>query len=413
MPAATPSLVIDNPTAPAPATVGPVATSGPRLPLSLPRWLVDGAVMAVAGLLYTGFVGFNVHHHGWQLHTVAAAAGAPTVLALWRRHRHPLPVLAVTCAAALLAPPPAVVPVLVALYTAAQRLPVRQALLAWAPATACMIAGLTVAQGVQLQPLLPAATSTGMATALGLYVGVRRNYLIRLHERGLFARALAAFLPPEVAELVRTSPAALSLQGEVEATILFSDIRGFSTLAERTPPRQVAQVVGRHLAAMAEVVRSHGGLLDKFTGDAVMAVFGAPRPIPDHASRAVACAIAMQRRQAQLNAAAESAGLPCTDIGIGINTGSVIAGLVGGAGRLDYTVLGDAVNVAQRLQSLAKAGEILASAATVALGARPTAEPAGTRLLRGRQQPVTVYRLAWAEPTTQATRDRPKKHKAL
>jgi class 3 adenylate cyclase len=237
--------------------------------------------------------------------------------------------------------------------------------------------------------------SAGTALALGLYVGIRRKYLARLHERALFARALASFLPPEVAELIEASPSALSLQGELEVTVLFSDIRGFSTFAEQVPPRQAAEVVGRHLAAMAEVVRAHGGMLDKFAGDAVMAVFGAPKPVADHAGRAVRCALAMQRRQAELNAEARALGLPASDIGIGLNSGTVIAGLIGGAGRVDYTVIGDAVNVAQRLQSEAKAGEILASAATMARCAWPEAQPAGTRLLKGRQQPVEVYRLQW------------------
>src|SRR4029453_4674676 len=158
---------------------------------------------------------------------------------------------------------------------------------------------------------------------------------------------------------------ALSLREELEATILFSDIRGFSSLAERLPPRQGAEGVGGHLAAMVEVVTAHGGVLDKFAGDAVMAVFGAPRPAQDHAQRALACAAAMQPRQLAPNADAEHASLPTFQIGIGVNTGTVIAGTLGGPGRLDYTVLGDAVNIAQRLQSEAAGSEILASAATV------------------------------------------------
>jgi class 3 adenylate cyclase len=224
----------------------------------------------------------------------------------------------------------------------------------------------------------------------------------RVKKRALFARALASFLPPEVAELVETSPAALSLREELEATILFSDIRGFSTLAERLPPRQVAEVVGRHLTAMVEVVTAHGGVLDKFAGDAVMAVFGAPRPTEDHAQRALWCAVAMQRRQAALNDEAANAGLPAFQIGIGINTGTVIAGTLGGAGRLDYTVLGDAVNVAQRLQSEAVGGEILASAVTVRQSGTDLAEPVGRKHLKGRQHLVDVYRIRWAAtPTTQ------------
>jgi class 3 adenylate cyclase len=225
----------------------------------------------------------------------------------------------------------------------------------------------------------------------------------RMKERALFARALASFLPPEVAELVEAAPSALSLREELEATILFSDIRGFSSLAERLPPRQVAEVVGRHLTAMVEVVTAHGGVLDKFAGDAVMAVFGAPRPTEEHAQRALSCAVAMQHRQAALNhQAGAGAGLPAFQIGIGVNTGTVIAGTLGGPGRLDYTVLGDAVNVAQRLQSEAVGGEILASAVTVRQAGTHRAEPVGLKHLKGRQELVEVYRIRWVDtPTAQ------------
>jgi class 3 adenylate cyclase len=224
----------------------------------------------------------------------------------------------------------------------------------------------------------------------------------RMKERALFARALASFLPPEVAELVEASPSALSLREELEATIVFSDIRGFSSLAERLPPREVAEVVGRHLAAMVEVVTAHGGVLDKFAGDAVMAVFGAPRPAADHARRALECAAAMQRRQLALNDAAGHAALPAFQIGIGINTGTVIAGTLGGPGRLDYTVLGDAVNVAQRLQSEAAGGEILAAAVTVLQAGTDRAEPVGRKQLKGRQELVEAYRIRWLDvPTAQ------------
>jgi adenylate cyclase len=243
------------------------------------------------------------------------------------------------------------------------------------------------------EPLTPAGEKliADLATQTGL--GLRFQ---RMKERALFARALASFLPPEVAELVETSPSALSLREELEATILFSDIRGFSSLAERLPPREVAEVVGRHLEAMVEVVTSHGGVLDKFAGDAVMAVFGAPRPATDHAHRALGCAAAMQRRQVALNDAAEPTGLPTFQIGIGVNTGTVVAGTLGGPGRLDYTVLGDAVNIAQRLQSEAVGGEILASAVTVRQSGTDQAEPAGLKHLKGRQELVEVYRIRWA-----------------
>jgi adenylate cyclase len=218
-----------------------------------------------------------------------------------------------------------------------------------------------------------------------------------MKERALFARALASFLPPEVADLVEAAPSALALREEVEATVLFSDIRGFSSLAERLPPREVAEVVERHLAAMVEVVTSNGGVLDKFAGDALMAVFGAPRPAADHARRALACAAAMQRRQVMLNVEAKRKGLPSFEIGIGVNTGMVIAGTLGGPGRLDYTVLGDAVNIAQRLQATAAGGEVIATALTVRQSGADRAEPIGLKQLKGRQELVDTYRIGWEE----------------
>jgi class 3 adenylate cyclase len=248
------------------------------------------------------------------------------------------------------------------------------------------------------EPLTPAGEKLIADLAARTGLGLRFE---RMKERALFARTLASFLPPEVAELVEASPSALSLREELEATIVFSDIRGFSSLAERLPSREVAEVVGRHLTAMVEVVTSQGGVLDKFAGDAVMAVFGAPRPTDDHARRALRCAAAMQRRQAGLNDDAESAGLPAFQIGIGVNTGTVTAGTLGGVGRLDYTVLGDAVNVAQRLQSEAMGGEILASAVTVRQSGTDRAEAVGLKQLKGRQELVEAYRIRWADTSTE------------
>ena len=248
------------------------------------------------------------------------------------------------------------------------------------------------------EPLTPASEKLIADLAAQTGLGLRFQ---RMKERALFARALASFLPPEVAELVEASPSALSLREEVEATILFSDIRGFSSLAERLPPREVVDVVERHLEAMVEVVTSNGGVLDKFAGDAVMAVFGAPRPTADHARRALLCAAAMQRRQMTLNEEAVQEGLPAFQIGIGVNTGMVIAGTLGGPGRLDYTVLGDAVNIAQRLQATALGGEILATVVTVRQSGTDQAEPVGLKQLKGHQELVDTYRIRWAQSSAQ------------
>lgn len=219
--------------------------------------------------------------------------------------------------------------------------------------------------------------------------------LKRLHaavvDREASARTLRSFVPASVAERLKTVPSAESLQEEVEATVLFSDIRGYSTLAEQLEAREVAEILTRHLAGMSEVIQAHGGTVAEFVGDAVMAVFGAPDPLPDHAERALRCALAMQTRQGELNAEAE--GVAPLHMGIGVNTGTVMAGTMGGGGRLQYTVIGDAVNVAARLQGEAEAGEILATAATVGAAPGVTSTRAGSRMVKGRKEPVQVHRI--------------------
>jgi class 3 adenylate cyclase len=222
----------------------------------------------------------------------------------------------------------------------------------------------------------------------------------RLHsavvDREASARTLRSFVPAQLAAKL-ASGEEVNAQEEVEVTVLFSDIRGFTTLAEQLSAREVAGILARHLSAMAEVVLEYGGTLDKFAGDAVMAVFGAPDPITDHAERALRCALAMQARQRELNSEAGAGGLPPLGIGIGVNTGTVIAGTVGGAGRLHYTVLGDAVNLAQRLQAEAGANEILASGATVEASPGIPAEPIGPKQVKGRKEPVETFRIPNSE----------------
>jgi adenylate cyclase len=219
--------------------------------------------------------------------------------------------------------------------------------------------------------------------------------LKRMHavvvERSSTAEALRSYVPQQVADMLAGGVVA---QQEVEVTVLFSDIRGFSTIAERLGAREIADVVGRHLSAMVDVISDHGGTIDKFQGDAVMVVFGAPDPLPDHAAIAVRCAIAMQARQGELNA--EGWGVDSVEslgVGIGLNTGTVIAGAIGGGGRLEYTVIGDAVNVAQRLQSEAEAGQIVVAASTAAAAPGIPYEPMGSRTVKGREEPVEVFRV--------------------
>jgi adenylate cyclase len=220
----------------------------------------------------------------------------------------------------------------------------------------------------------------------------------RLHaavvEQAVSRKTLASFVPQQLADRLATQPDAPIEPQEVEVTVLFSDIRGSSAIAERLEARDVASVVGRHLSAMAEVIVAHGGMIDKFQGDGVMAVFGAPEPQADHAERALRCAISMQTRQLELNEEGWGVeSLPTLGVGIGVNTGRVIAGTVGGGGRLEYTVVGDAVNVASRLQSEAEAGQIVASASTVAEAPAIGCDSIGPRIVKGREEPVEAYRI--------------------
>jgi adenylate cyclase len=211
------------------------------------------------------------------------------------------------------------------------------------------------------------------------------------------ARALRSFVPSSVAQRLAASGLD-DMQEELEATMLFSDIRGFSTIAERLPAREVASILARHLSAMAEIVQLHGGMVDKFAGDGVMAVFGAPDPMPDHPERAIRCALGMQDRQRALNDELQGEELPPLGMGIGLSTGVVIAGTVGGGGRLEYTVVGDAVNLAARLQEEAAPGEVLATAATARVAGEFPVEQLGPRQVKGRTEPVETYRIMQLAP---------------
>jgi len=242
-----------------------------------------------------------------------------------------------------------------------------------------------------------------LATEVGRGAASAVDQIKQLHsavvERQAQAQTLRSFVPSQMVERL-TPEDAMQLQEEVEATILFSDIRGFSTLAEQLPPKEVANLLAKHLAAMAEVVLGSGGTIDKFAGDAVMAVFGVPDQLEDHPERALRCALAMQARQAELNWEAWAGGGQdrALGMGIGVNTGTVIAGTVGGGGRLEYTVVGDAVNIAQRLQSEAEAGQVLATAATVMAAPDVPVESIGPREIKGRKETVEVYRVLAPEP---------------
>jgi class 3 adenylate cyclase len=174
-----------------------------------------------------------------------------------------------------------------------------------------------------------------------------------------------------------------------------SDVRGYSAIAEAAEPSRLASQLNTHRGEMNHAVLDTGGTVMQFIGDAVMAVFGAPVPQDDHADRALAAAASMHDRQRVVDAGWEEDGLPAFGLGIGLSTGPVAAALLGSEERLEYTVVGDTVNLAQRLQDLARpAGTTVLSDAThAALSGSVSAEPMEPVLVKGRRAPVCAYRI--------------------
>ena len=220
---------------------------------------------------------------------------------------------------------------------------------------------------------------------------------LRLYEqKHLLRDTIARYVSPEMCEEILKNPALLQLGGRrQEVTVLFADIKGFTAMTEGMDPEAVVEVLNTYFTEMVELVFEHQGTLDKYVGDALMAVFGVPVPLAHAANRAVECALAMQFRLAQMRAQKRT---PIRGIRMGINTGEVIVGNIGSVKRMDFTVIGDAVNVAARLQELAKEleADTLVSEATfgqVEGQFRMLFSPLEPVVLRGRQEPTPIYRL--------------------
>lgn len=222
---------------------------------------------------------------------------------------------------------------------------------------------------------------------------------VRLHDR-MIAEAkhranLGRFLSPAVVEQVLQHGTQLGLGGQKRfATTMFCDIRGFTSLAERLAPTELVGALNEHFTAMTEIIFRHQGTLDKFIGDEIMAVFGSPITRDDDTARAVQAGLEMLQRNAELNEQRGHRGLPPLQIGIGMATGEVIAGYVGSPDRMEFTVVGDHVNVASRLCSKAQAGQLLALETTYAdVQNFVVAESVGLLELKGKESRVEAYHI--------------------
>lgn len=203
------------------------------------------------------------------------------------------------------------------------------------------------------------------------------------------------FFTPHLAARIASSPDAIKLGGDKRrVAVMFTDIRGFTALSETMNPDAMARLLTEYFTEMVECVFRHGGTLDKFIGDSVMAQWGAPIGEPDDCDRAMQAALDMMVELDRLNARWHGAGRPTLQIGIGLNVGDVFAGNIGSDRRLEYTVIGDSVNVSSRLCGAARAGEILMSEDFVrALGAPPPTESLPPMELKGKSQPLPVSRV--------------------
>ncbi len=225
---------------------------------------------------------------------------------------------------------------------------------------------------------------------------------VRAHKRLAreeVARAnYSRFMPEYVVKQLLENPDSFRLGGvNQKITVLFADIRGFTSFSETENPERVVGLLNRYFTAMTEIIFEHGGTLDKYIGDGLMAIFGAPTATPVDAVNAVKAAVAMQKRMITLNEELRQAGYSPVQVGIGLHTGVATIGYVGSEQRSEYTAIGDTVNLAARLEQNASGGQILVSEATVSAAGNifpvTVLEPLA---VKNRLQPVALFELRWA-----------------
>jgi len=221
-----------------------------------------------------------------------------------------------------------------------------------------------------------------------LYENIREEE----RKRGIYQR----FLSPQIVDEIMNKAKTISLGGRRQnVTVLFSDIRGFTEITEAKPPEYIVDLLNEYFAEMIDVIFKYGGTLDKFIGDGLMAVFGTPIYYKDHAKRGMAAALEMQERLKALNMRNRKRGFVELAVGIGINTGSVIAGNIGSEKRMEYTVVGNGVNIANRLEGLAQGGQILITESTYneLKGLKLDVEKLKQVQVRGKRGAMDIYQV--------------------
>ena len=254
-----------------------------------------------------------------------------------------------------------------------------------------LTAGVSRVAGGDLSQELPVASSD----ELGRLTRAFNRMLEGLRQRDFIRSAFGRYVSPEVAKELLESPEGLRFGGEKRVvTVLMSDLRGYTQFAEHGDPAEVMNVLNGYLARMTDIVIEHGGTINEFIGDAVFAVFGAPLAHADHAERAAACALGMQRAMADVNRQHAAARLPRFEMGIGVNTGEAVVGNIGSEQRAKYAVVGSAVNIAARVEGATVGGQVFITAATYEeiRDLADVAEPVSFQM-KGLSEPLALYEL--------------------
>ncbi|CAI2718824.1 adenylate/guanylate cyclase domain-containing protein [Nitrospina watsonii] len=253
------------------------------------------------------------------------------------------------------------------------------------------------------------ATAAYLVVFVGLVVGLQ----VSLSRHGAFIRtAFSRYVPVQVVEQLLENPDLLRLGGEErEATVLFSDLEGFTTVSETMPPPHLAKLLNEYLTEMTRIIIENGGIIDKYLGDGIMAEFGIPLDTPSHADHAVRAALAMQTALRTMNTGWEKQGRVQVKCRIGIHTGTLIAGNLGSDQVFDYTVIGDSVNLAARLEGVNKLyhTEVIISEKTRSLLTPEVfrVRPLDIIKVKGKSEPVRIYEVYGLEvkPMTEMDAD--------
>ena len=217
-----------------------------------------------------------------------------------------------------------------------------------------LIGGMNVMIWSGANVVLPLASSLLMIAAL-FALNMSYGYFIESRSKRQLSELFGEYVPPELVDKMTENPEKYSMEGRSEElTVLFSDIRGFTTISESLEPKELAAFINDYLTTMSMVIRNNRGTLDKYIGDAIMAFWGAPVGDPEHARQGVLTALQMQEELKQLSEQFKSRGWPAIKIGVGVNTGQMRVGDMGSKLRRAYTVMGDAVNLSSRLEGITK-----------------------------------------------------------